>query len=168
MYWIRADGSGEPQRLTDGTSWQTPFSVSPDGRWLAYSSVESGTPEVYVRPFPGPGGKSQISTGGGSYPVWSRGERKLYFLTPDWHIMVASYAANGGSLAAEKPQVWSQRSLAFLGGNYPYDIAPDGKRFAVVLDPTGATEQQLKPTDNVIVLVNFLDELRRKVTTDKN
>ncbi len=150
------------------TSFSEAYPVfSPDGHWLAYSSDESGTPELYVRPFPGPGGKLQISTGGGSYPIWSRKEHKLYFLTPDWRIMVLDYVANGGSFVPGKPQLWSPRSLVYMGGLYPYDLAPDGKSFAVVLDTAG-TEQEQKRTESVVVLLNFFDELRRKVPTGKN
>jgi Tol biopolymer transport system component/DNA-binding winged helix-turn-helix (wHTH) protein len=221
IYWIRADGVGEAQRLTetDLNTFQSPLSFSPDGKrlaysqdqessgfrgeiwtaliegdrdhprlgkaeaflrtsfserdpafspdghWLAYSSNESGKDEVYVRPFPRPGGKSQISTGGGSYPLWSRDGRKLFFLTPDLLIMVTSYTAKGDSFAAGKPQVWAQKNLTFLGGNYPYDLAPDGKRFAVVLNPGGT---EVRPTDSVTVLLNFFDELRRKVPSRKD
>jgi len=119
-----------------------------------------------VRLFPGPGGKLQISTGGGEYSVWSRKGRQLFFLTADWHIMVADYAVAGDSFAAAKPRVWSQTSLAFLSGNYPYDLAPDGKHFAVVVNPAESQEQ--KPIDSVIVLLNFFDELRRRVPSGKN
>ncbi len=221
IYWIRADGVGEAQRLTEADlkTFQSPHSFSPggkrlaysysqegsgfraeiwtapmegdrdhprlgkaevflrtsfsewdpafspDGHWLVYSSDESGKEEVYVRPFPGPGGKSQISTGGGSYPLWSRDGRKLFFLTPDWLIMVTNCTAKGDSFAAGKPQVWARENLPSLGGNYPYDLAPDGKRFAVVLNPGGT---QVRSTDSVTVLLNFFDELRRKVPPGKD
>ena len=81
---------------------------SPDGRWIAYYSTESGQNEVYVRPFPGPGGKWQISTGGGGgvYPAWSATRRELFFGTLERRILVASYSIEGDSFRAEKPQVW--------------------------------------------------------------
>ena len=78
--------------------------------------------------------------------------------------MVAGYSADAGVFAAAKPQVWCEKKLAFLGGCYPYDLAPDGKRFAVVLNPDTASEQARKPTDHVMVIPDFFDELRRKVT----
>ena len=121
-----------------------------------------------MRPFPGPGGKTQISTGGGLNPIWSRAERKLYFLTPDWRIMVAGYDGDAASFTAAKPQLWSDKRLAYLGGCYPYDLAPDGKRFAVVLNPDTASDQARKPTDHVNVIPDFFDELRRKVPVGKN
>jgi hypothetical protein len=79
--------------------------------------------------------------------------------------MVASYAAKGDSFAAGRPQVWARENLPSLGGNYPYDLAPDGKRFAVVLNPGRA---QVRSTDSVTVLLNFFDELRRKVPPGKD
>lgn len=157
---------GKPEAFLRTSFSETFPAFSPDGHWLAYSSNESGIYELYVRPFPGPGGKLQISTGGGSYPIWSRKERKLFFLTPDWKIMALHYAVNGGSFATGKPQLWSPKSLLYLGGLYPYDLAPDGKRFAVVLDT--AAGQEKKPTESVIVLLNFFDELRSKVPAGKN
>ena len=79
---------------------------SPDGRWLAYVSNETGRSEVYVRPFPGPGGKWQISTGGtGPNITWSRTPHELFYGTPDQHIMVASYTVEGESFRAEKPRL---------------------------------------------------------------
>jgi serine/threonine-protein kinase len=159
---------GKAEAFLRSSFYETLPAFSTDGRWLAYSSNESGNRELYVRPFPGPGGKSQISTGGGSHPIWSRDGRKLFFLTPDWRIMAVDYSAQGDSFAAGRPLLWSQKNLAFLGGNYPYDLAPDGKRFAVVMNPGAAVEQNLRSTDSVTVLLNFFDELRRKVPAGKN
>jgi serine/threonine-protein kinase len=145
----------------------TPFvaispAFSPDGRWLAYTSSETGAYEIYVRPFPGPGGKSQISTRGGRWPIWSRYRHKLFFLTLDGHIMVASYNTKGDSFVPGKPQVWSETRL-LADPLSTYDLAPDGKRFAVVLYPGRTEEQEQKATDSVTVLLNFFDELKRRV-----
>ena len=140
---------------------------SPDGRWLAYSTNKTGTYELYVRPFPGPGPEKQISTRGGGYPIWSRGvfgaRHQLFFLTSDWHIMVADYTATPDSFAAGKPKVWSPTSLIFMGGNYPYDLAADGKRFAVNLYPGGTAEREQRSVDSITVVLNFFDELQRSV-----
>jgi Tol biopolymer transport system component len=159
---------GNPVPFLRTSFSETQPAFSPDGQWLAYSSNESGKFELYVRPFPGPGGKWQISTGGGSYPIWSRDGRRLFFLTPDWRIVVANYTGKEGSFAAGKPQAWSQKNLIYLGGNFPYDLAPDGKHFAVVLNAGGATTQEEKSVDSVTVLLNFFDELRRKVPSGKD
>jgi serine/threonine-protein kinase len=147
----------------------TPFvevdpAFSPDGRWLAYRSNESGTFEVYVRPFPGPGGRRQVSNGGGRFPLWSRDGRELLFENVDQHIMAVGYTANGDSFAAGKPRVWSETRLRDLGIFLNFDLAPDGKRLAAFLaDDVGGE----KPFTHLTFLLNFFDELRRRVPTAK-
>jgi serine/threonine protein kinase len=139
---------------------------SPDGHWLAYVSNESVTREVYVKPFPGPGGPRQISSGGGWFPVWSRNGRELFFRGADSRIMVVSYVASGDSFVSDKPRLWSDhRTLELVSPPVPtYDLAPDG-RFAVVLYPDGTADQ--KPLTRLTVLLNFFDELRRRVPVSK-
>ena len=147
---------------------QTPFderhgAFSPDQRWMAYDSNESGSYQVYVRPFPDKGGKWQISNSGGVYPVWSRNGRELFFRTEDSQIMVASYTVKGDSFVADKPRVWTEKSIASIGLLANYDLAPDGKRI-VALMPTGTPEYQ-KAQNHVIFLENFFDEVRRRTAT---
>jgi WD40 repeat protein len=220
LYWIRSDGSGEAQRLTEGKLTEYPYSFSldgkrlaffqtgnggsydiftvpiegdpghpklgkaelflgtpfieaypafsPDGRWLAYTSDESGTREVYVRPFPGPGGRWQVSTGGGNFPVWSRDGRELLFETLDQHVMAVSHTvsrtAGGDTFAAGKPRVWTETRLRNTSNYSNYDLAPDGKRLAGLVANDGKEE---KPLTQLTFLLNFFDELRRKVPTGK-
>jgi serine/threonine protein kinase/Tol biopolymer transport system component len=140
-----------------------PF-FSPDGRWMAYSSNESGTFQVYVRAFPDKGGKWQISNSGGTYPMWSRNGHELFFETLDNHIMVAAYAVKGDSFVTDKPRVWSEKQIggiANAGRNV--DLAPDGKRI-VALMPVETAEGQ-KAQSHVIFLENFFDEVRRRTAT---
>ena len=132
---------------------QTPFderhpSFSPDGRWMAYDSNESGVYQVYVRAFPDKGGKWQISNSGGVYPVWSRNGRELFFRTEDNQIMVAGYTVKGDSFVADKPRVWSEKKIADLGLLPNYDLAPDGKRIAALM-PVDTPEGQ-KAQNHVI------------------
>jgi serine/threonine-protein kinase len=128
---------------------------------MAYTSNESGTPEVYVRPFPGPGGKWQISTGGGTFPLWSRSGRELLFERPLGNgIMVVSYTTKGEAFSAGTPKVWSAANLVTTTVFPNYDLAPDGKRIAVLLPEDDA--EGSKPPTHVILLLNFFDELRRK------
>jgi Tol biopolymer transport system component len=141
----------------------TPFNemtptISPDGHWLAYSSDESGRSEVYVRPFPGPGGKSQVSTASGAKPVWSKKEHELFYRNGEG-MMVVSYTANAGAFVAGKPRVWvSKKDL----GDY-FDLAPDGKRFVV---EQAEGPEQSAPTQ-LTFLLNFSDELRRRAPAKK-
>jgi serine/threonine-protein kinase len=148
----------------------TPFTdvfpaFSPDGRWLAYASDESGTIEVYVRPFPGPGGRWQISTGGGVLPLWSRDGRELLFQTPDQRVMAVSYTAKGDSFVASKPRLWTEARLRNLGIFSNYDLAPDGKRLAAMLADDDASDG--KGPTHLTFLLNFFDELRRRAPASK-
>ena len=161
--------AGKPESLL-----QTPFDerypmLSPDGRWLAYVSNESGTYEVYVKAFPevgSGGGKWQISSDGGTYPMWSRTGRQLFFETLDNRVMVTAYTVQGNSFVAEKPRAWSERRLYNLANaSRNLDLAPDGKRFAVLLPVEQAGSQQVR--NGVTYIENFSDELRRRAPASK-
>ena len=148
--------AGKPELFLGTPAAEVEPRFSPDGRWIAYSSVESGRGEVYVRPFPGPGGKSQISAYGGTHPVWSH--QQLFFMAPDRRIMAADYSAQGDTFTAGKARVWSNTPI---GGpsTQNLDLAPDGKRFVVFEDIPRAP----KETIHVTFLLNFFDELRRRI-----
>src|SRR6202022_4157356 len=127
---VESDGAGlhagKPELFLKTSSDQRHSSFSPDGRWLAYASDESGAYQVYVRAFPDKGGKWQISNNGGVYPVFSRNGRELFFRSEDNRIMVAAYTGKGDSFAADKPRVWSEKRIADTGlGGINYDVAPD-------------------------------------------
>jgi serine/threonine-protein kinase len=214
LYWQRADGTGEVQRLTDSPNdqmtasfhpsgrfiaydevspstgrdiWILPLDgddaagwtpgkptvflqtpqlegspmFSPDGRWIAYISNETGRNEIYVRPFPGPGGKWQISTAPADDPTWSPTGGQLFFAsTSDLRVMVSPFTVVGDSFRAEKPRVWSDGQ--FLGRPRPpsrdWAIHPDGRRFAIASQ--NAPQAQAKVNQMVFVF-NFFDELRR-------
>ena len=145
---------------------RTPFgelfpAVSPDGRWIAYESDDSGRVEVYVRPFPGPGGKWQISNAGGQLPIWSRNGRELFFESLDNRIVVTDYESKNESFIGGKPRMWSDQQLQYISGNLNYDLAPDGKRFAIF--PKLNAPAEAKEAVHMTFLLNFFDELRRRV-----
>jgi Tol biopolymer transport system component len=155
--------AGKPEVFLQTPADERTPSFSPDGRWLAYVSDESGTFQVYVRAFPDKGGKWQISNSGGWLPMWSRNGHELFFKALDNHIMVAAYTEKGDSFVADKPRVWSEKQIGGSIGVKNVDLAPDGKRI-VALMPVETAEGQ-KAQNQVIFLENFFDEVRRRTTT---
>ena len=107
-------------------------SFSPDGKWLAYCSTESGEQKVYVVPFPGPGGKTQVSPGGGYAPRWRKDGKELFYLSADNKIMSAEVKAEGGTfqVIAVKP-LFETRVYRYNGG---YDVTGDGQKFIVAYE----------------------------------
>ncbi len=118
---------------------------------------------MYVRPFPGPGGKWQISAGGGLLPKWSRNGTELFYRTPDNQIMVVTYSASTDSFRADKPRLWSAGQFSEPGFSPNFDLHPDGKRFAVLKAP--GTEQATALNK---VTFNFFEELSRKLPAGNN
>jgi Tol biopolymer transport system component len=140
--------------------------VSPDGRWLAYISNESGRYEVYVRPFPGPGGRVQVSDGGGTEPVWAPDGRRLFYRTGDRFVAATlTSAPAAGAPAAGAPSLTVAGRRALFEGRYQsvvsvvaapsYDVSPDGTRFAVLRPATENRE--------VVVVLDWLAEVRARV-----
>jgi eukaryotic-like serine/threonine-protein kinase len=142
---------------------RTPFNeasaeFSPDGRWLAYVSDESGRREVYVQPYPGPGRKSQISTDGGAEPVWNRNRRELFYRSEN-KVMAVDIATQP-SFAVSKPHVLFEGAYMPAPGMVRnYDVFPDGRRFLMV-KPTEPA--QAAPTQ-INVVLNWFEELKQKV-----
>ena len=126
--------------------------LSPNGRWLAYESNESGRFEVYVQRFPGPGGKWPISTGGGQVPVWARNGRELFYRNGDQMLAVAIQTEP--SFVAGRPEV-------LFEGKYlnRFDVAPDGQRFLMVARPE-------PPPNRIHVVLNWTGELSELAPTN--
>jgi Tol biopolymer transport system component len=100
---------------------------SPDARWLAYASDESGRYEVYVQPFPGRGGRSQISTAGGGQPVWNRNGKEIFYASADNKLMAVDVKTDSGFEASAPKALFDVRLKNATG--WRYDISPDGQRF---------------------------------------
>jgi serine/threonine-protein kinase len=138
-------------------------SFSPDGRWVAYQSNESGSTEVYVRPFPPSEGRWQISDAGGGYPRWAKEGSRLFYRS-DSGIMSVTYTGSGDSFSASKPRLVSDGQ--FLGGPgglvvdgstfADYDVAPDGR---LLLFP--GSDEAISDVRLARVVVNWFPELRR-------
>jgi len=145
---------------------RTPFNesvprFSPDGRWLAYMSNESGRNEIYVQPYPGPGAKLQISIDGGTEPTWNPSGRELFFRNGD-KMMVADIVSQP-SLSASKPRLLFEGQFLLSPATTPnYDVSRDGQRFLMVkadAESEGATQ--------INVVLNWFEDLKRLVPPEK-
>jgi Tol biopolymer transport system component/predicted Ser/Thr protein kinase len=158
--------AGDPQPFLQTPSDEQHPSFSPDGRWMAYASNDSGTYQVYVRAFPDNGGKWPVSNDGGAQPMWSRASRELFFRSSDNQIMVAGYTVEGDSFVPDKPRAWSEKRTANVGSVTPTaDLALDGKRIAAIMSSERPEDQQAR--NHVIFLENFFDEVRRRAPVSK-
>ena len=144
---------------------RTPFNesvprFSPDGRWLTYVSNESGRYEIYVQPYPGPGGKLQISTEGGTEPTWNPNGRELFYRSGNKMMAVA--ITTRPSFTASKPRVLFEGHYVPPPGTRPnYDVSPDGQRF-LMIKPNQAGDAA---PAQINVVLNWFQELKRLVPT---
>jgi serine/threonine-protein kinase len=137
---------------------------SPDGKFLAYASNEEDEEQVFVRPFPGAGGKWKVSRSGGKFPAWSASTHELLFLGGDDRIMAVSYSTQGDAFSAGIPRVWSPAQVRRIGVQQSFDVSPDGKR--VVVFPRPAADETVG-TLHATFLLNFFDEVRRRAPSGK-
>ena len=153
--------AGKPKPLVQTPAVESFPALSGDGKWLAYASNESGRNEIYVQPFPAGSGRWQISASGGNHPLWAPNGRTLYFQSVDNHIMAADITPQSGAIEHGQPKQWSHVAIRNAGDNLSYAIHPDGKRFLVFPAPEPSPET--KGNAHVTFLLNFTDELRRKL-----
>jgi eukaryotic-like serine/threonine-protein kinase len=160
------DGSLQPQPLDDTNFAQGSAKFSPDGRWLAYCTNESGRPQVYVKGFP-TGAKIQISIDGGNDPVWRRDGRELFYRNAD--RMMAVPISLGDTFDAGRPEeLWrgpySHGMSSSCGApglsSSNYDVTPDGQRFLMIQDEDVTTTS----SDRVVLVLGFAQELARQIT----
>jgi hypothetical protein len=124
-------------------TWQSEF--SPDGRWFAYMSTESGGPEVYVEPLPATGSRWQVSTHGGAEPHWRRGGKELLYLGADGVLMATAVTPEGWQKSNPIPLF--HISVSDLGGCGDYTVSPDGQRIVV---NTFISDPVIPPIDVVV------------------
>ena len=163
------DSSGELSPFVDSDFWEGYPDFSPGGRWLAYTSTESGRLEVYVRPFPGPGPSVQISTGGGACSVWSRDGRELYYRSDEGNLVAVEVDGSGERFQAGRSQILFPDVYGSSAPVRSYDVTPDG-RFLFLLrldtDEIPAAVGEFFP-DRIQVVQNWAEELKRKLRTDR-
>ena len=121
---------------------------SADGKWVAYQSNEAGRFEIYVRPFPGPGGQSQVSIAGGTSPRWRADGRELYYLAPDNKLMAVAASAQNGTFVPGTPEALFPTHIVSGGNRQQYDVARDG-RFPI------NTELESTSTEPIHLLLNW-------------
>ena len=147
---------------------QKPFAargpaISPNGRWIAYASNESGRYRIYVEAFPEGGRKQPVSGDGANCVAWSRSGQELFFYGGDEdtrnRLMVVTLRESGDSLVASRPRLWSSREVATFPTTRGYDPAPDGNGVVTLLAADAPEEHQ----DRLVFLLNFFDELRRRM-----
>lgn len=128
VWLMRLDGDRTPRPFFQDPSGESDAQISPDGRWIAYQVLVSSRQEIYVTPFPGPGARLQVSTDGGTEPLWSRDGRELFF--QNGAQLMAVSVAQGATFSAGTPRVVHEgRFLKTTNGNTCWSITPDGKRF---------------------------------------
>ncbi len=153
---------GSVQAIADTRFQEGSAKFSPDGKWVAYSSNESGRPQVYVQAFPGPGPKIQISNDGGIDPVWRRSGGELYFRSLNRMMVVSVSTSPAFSASAPRP-LWEGTYSRGLGsscgmpgvGSSNYDVTADGQRFLMVRD-----DDDISAT-RIVVVLNWIEDLKR-------
>ena len=152
------DGDGTVEPLLTTEFQERNAEISPDGRWMAYESDASGQWEVFVSPFPGvEEGQSQVSTGGGTRPLWARDGSELFYLDSSGRLMSVAVRMDSNVALGTPEVVLEQRYFAHWAGR-TYDVSPDGKRFLMIKERESPAE--------LILVQNWFEELKRLVPTD--
>jgi Tol biopolymer transport system component len=150
-------GDRKPMAVANTKGERTAGQFSPDGRWVAYSSNESGKREIFVASFPGPGGKWQVSTSGGSEPIWRRDGRELFYLASDGKLMAVWVKPGSTFEAGEAKALFQTRAREHVSNadDFSYDVSADGQRFLVNTDVGEVASSPLT------VVVNWTAELKK-------
>ena len=155
--WVRPiPHADKAYALLESASVETQPRFSPDGKWLLYSSNESGRMEVAVRPFPGPGPKFQVSVGGGSWGLWRKDQSEIFFLDRSNNVMAAAITIDAAGLRVGAiRRLFPIRFRQVRLDAYPYAVRPDGQQFLVntLLDEAASS--------TISLLVNWPAALRR-------
>ncbi|HVH28778.1 MAG TPA: protein kinase [Vicinamibacterales bacterium] len=166
IWTLSLDGDRRPQPFLQTSYDEEYVDLSPDGRWLAYVSNQSGRGEVYVQPYPGPGARQQISLDGGTAPAWSRDGRELFYTTTSsvggqatLTTMMVVPVQLQPTFTAGTPRRLFQGRYGATANIRAYDVTSDGRRFLMV-------QQKERPAmrlADMIIVQNWVEELRQKV-----
>jgi serine/threonine protein kinase/Tol biopolymer transport system component len=153
VMYRRIDGDTATRPVAASSFVEAQARVSPDGRWVAYVTDASGTSQVVVRPFPGPGGVIQVSIAGGSEPVWARDGRRLFY-RDGRHLIAASITTTPSIVVTGRKELFRDDYLFAQAPHANYDVSLDGTRFLMV---KSAGEPKL------FVVYGWLGQLRQRV-----
>jgi Tol biopolymer transport system component len=148
LWTVGLDGHSKPTRLTDTHSEQREGRFSPDGRWMAYQSNETGRWEVYLKRFPGPSAPITVSKSGGLDPFWRHDGRELFFVDPQNRLLAAPV-----TLAAETATLGNPMTLFEAGDNRLTTDTPDGERFLLV--------ERIAPPPPITIVLNWAGPTQR-------
>jgi eukaryotic-like serine/threonine-protein kinase len=156
IYALSLEGDPQPHPLVKTSGYDGGGQFSPDGHWMAYASNESGQFEVYLRPYPGPDRKMQVSTQGGTHPKWNRNGKEMFYRVGNKMIVVD--VATSPDLTISQPRVLFEQRYAFVSQTIPnYDVSPDGQRFVMVKDDSAS--------GRLNIVLNWFEELKHLVPT---
>ena len=155
------EGERKPQAFLETQFGEKHPVLSPDGRWIAFSSDPSGPNEVYVKSFSGEGGMIQVSTDGGTEPVWAPDGKELFYRNQD-RVMAVS-VQTGPTFQVQTPTFLFEepylQGSTLAGGTVNYDVSPDGQRFVMLKGEEGSQQS------HITVVINWFEELKRLVPT---
>ena len=164
--WILSlEGGRKPEVFLATPASEMSAEFSFDGRWIAYASNESGRYEIYVRPYPGPGGKWQISTDGGNYPHWTKNGRELVYRASTRRWMSVSVSTEGNSLKIGTPQLLFEGEFVDSADSSNYDVSADGSWFALLRFDE---KEEQSDESHLTFIFNWFEEVRRLVPAGKN
>ena len=159
---LTLDPKRQTQPLLQAAMNQWNGEVSPDGRWLAYQSDESGQSEIYVRPFPNVNsGRWQVSTSGGRTPAWARSGRELFYLDAN-NLMTAVPVQTSSTFGAGNPAKVLTTAPWVGAAHRTYDVSPDGKRFLIIKDARD-DDPKSTTTPSMVVVLNWLEDLKARI-----
>jgi serine/threonine-protein kinase len=157
IYALSLEGDPQPRPVVKTSGYDGGGQFSPDGRWMAYASNESSQFEVYLRPYPGPDRKIQVSTQGGTHPKWNSNGKELFYRVGNKMMVVD--VSTSPDLTLSQPRVLFEQRYAFGSAQTipNYDVSPDGQRFVMVKDDSAS--------GRVNIVLNWFEELKRLVPT---
>ena len=153
VYVLSLGGRSEPRPVVQTPAFEGGPQFSPNGHWMAYASDESGQMQVYLRPYSGPDRRWQVSTQGGTQPLWSRTGKEIFYRAGN-RMMVVAVSAGADPVLSQPRELFDQRYVFQNVTLANYDISPDGERFVMIKDEAGS--------GRLNVVLNWTDELKQR------